>query len=169
MKTIAKTILTLFLAAASSITIAQDYKTGIGLRLGVQSAGFNIKGFLTEKSAIEGIAAFGRHSFITTGLYEYHIPAANVNGLNFYVGGGLHVGYFGERGRYYVYKHKGDEIYVVENGNPVLVPGVDFVFGAEYKFRNAPFAVGIDLKPFIDFHDGAYVYPDAAINGRFVF
>lgn len=39
---------------------AEDYGTGIGLRLGGLSSGISVKGFVNSTSAIEGIASFGR-------------------------------------------------------------------------------------------------------------
>ena len=65
-----KFLLVLFLSIAfSSVTIAQDYRTGIGLRAGVPY-GLTIKHFLTKSNALEGILASRWGGFIITGLYE---------------------------------------------------------------------------------------------------
>lgn len=169
MKTAIKLITTAALVLAMQMAWSQDYNFGVGLRAGVFSSGINVKGFLNEKSAIEGIAGFGRRSFVTTGLYEYHIPIPSAPGLNLYVGGGAHVGFFWHRGTYLVYKYKNEKVYVVEEGESIVVPGLDMIFGAEYKFSKVPIAVGMDIKPFLDFYDGVSAYPDFAINARFAF
>ncbi len=157
------------LLALTTVSMAQDYRAGAGIRLGGFTSGISFKGFVSNYGAIEGIAGFGRRSMVTTLLYEHHIPVVPAPGLNLYLGGGGHVGFFGDNGTYLIYKYRGEKIYVVEDGRSAVVPGVDFIFGAEYKFRNIPIVVGMDLKPFIDFYDGLSGYPDAALNARFVF
>ena len=148
---------------------SQDYSTGLGLRLGGFTSGLTIKHFFNEKGAIEGIAGFGRRSFVMTGLYEHHFPIEGVNGLTLYAGGGGHLGFFGHSSSYLVYKHKNEKIYVVEEGRTAVIPGADFIFGVEYKFQGAPFTVGVDIKPFVDFYDGVSAYADGAFNVRYVF
>lgn len=169
MKNMIRLIMTTILVLSMSPVWSQDYSFGVGLRAGVFSSGVNVKGFITPKGAIEGIAGFGRRSFITTALYEHHIPIPQATGLNLFVGGGGHIGIFGHHGRYLVYKNKNEKVYVIDEGETIVVPGVDMIFGAEYKFRHVPIAVGMDIKPFLDFHEGVSAYPDFAISGRFVF
>jgi hypothetical protein len=159
----------ILMLCAGTITNAQDYKTGLGIRLGGFTSGFSIKHFLNEKGAVEGIAGFGRRSFVLTGLYEHHFPLTGVNGLGLYVGGGGHLGFFGHRSSYLVYKYKNERVYVIEEGHTAFIPGADFIFGIEYKFQGAPFTVGFDLKPFVDFYDGVSGYADGAFNVRYVF
>jgi hypothetical protein len=149
---------------------AQDYKTGFGFRLGGFTSGVNVKAFLNERGAIEGIIGFGRRSFVTTGLYQHHFPLENVQGLSLYGGGGAHVGFFWYRGTYLIYRYKNESLYAIDdNGRSTLIPGIDAVFGIEYKFKGAPFVIGADLKPFVDFYEGVSGYPDGAVNVRFVF
>jgi hypothetical protein len=158
----------LILSSASFLN-AQDYRAGVGMRLGAFTSGVTFKGFVGTRGALEGMAGFGRRSFHTTLLYEHHIPIPSVQGLNLYVGGGGHAGFFRDDGTYLVYKYRGEKVYVVGDGRSAVVPGADFIFGAEYKFKNVPIVVGADMKPFIDFYDGVYAYPDLGIFGRFVF
>lgn len=148
---------------------AEDYGTGIGLRFGGLSGGLSVKGFTDTRNALEGIASFGRHSFILTGLYEVHFPVNEANGLSIYAGGGGHMGFFGHRGTYLIYKNRGEKWYVYDEGRTVVVPGLDLIAGLEYKIQNAPLVVGVDLKPFVDFYDGLNGYYDGALNLRFVF
>ncbi len=153
----------------SSTIKAQDYNMGIGLRLGGYTSGFTVKGFINERGALEGIAGFGHHMFAITGMYEHHFPLTGVNGLSLYAGGGGHFGFFTHESAYLVYKHKNERIYVVDEGHTAVVPGADGVFGIEYKFQGAPFTVGADLKPFVDFYEGVSGYMDGALTARYVF
>ena len=66
----------------SGTVCAEDYGTGIGLRLGGLSSGLSIKGFVNSTSALEGIVSFGMHSFIATVLYEQHIETPIVAGIS---------------------------------------------------------------------------------------
>lgn len=166
--------LALFTALATLLLIttpakSQEYSTGLGLRLGGYTSGLTIKHFVNSKGAIEGIAGFGRRSFVLTGLYEHHFPITGVNGLGLYAGGGGHLGFFGHRSSYLVYKYKNERVYVIEEGRTAVIPGVDFIFGIEYKFQGAPFTIGADIKPFVDFYDGVSGYADGALNVRYVF
>jgi hypothetical protein len=156
-------------AIASSSSHAQDYKTGIGLRLGGLSSGISVKGFVNSTAAIEGIASFAHRSFILTGLYEVHRDIPNAEGLKWFYGGGAHLGFFRYGGYYHVYKYRGDLIYVSDEGDNRVVPGIDFILGLDYKFTNAPVNLGLDIKPFIDFADGFNGYWDGALSFRFVF
>jgi hypothetical protein len=162
-----KTILFAMLLFTGNL-FAQDYGTGIGLRLGGLSSGISVKGFVNSTSALEGIASFGRHSFIATGLYEKHFAIPGATGLNMYVGAGGHIGFFGYRGSYF-YKKKNEYYYVYDEGRTAVVPGVDLIIGLEYKIKDVPLAIGVDIKPFIDFFDGSGFYFDGALNIRYVF
>jgi hypothetical protein len=64
--------LVIFLSAFAS---AQDYNTGVGLRLGF-SNGLTIKHFVSQRSAFEGILSTRWRGFELTGLYEVHNNAS---------------------------------------------------------------------------------------------
>jgi hypothetical protein len=149
--------------------VAQDYNTGIGFRLGGLNSGITLKHFVNSSSAIEGIFGFGYRSLIVTGLYEKHFPFDNAEGLNWFVGGGAHLGFFRYGGSYYVYKKRGHVIYVDEEGASRTVAGLDFILGLDYKFREAPVDVSLDLKPFIDFFEFPTGYFDGGLSFRFTF
>ena len=160
-------LVTLALVAVLSPLAAQDYHTGIGVRLGGLSSGITVKHFMHPSSAIEGIASFGHRSFILTGLYEKQQPIHDADGLDWFYGGGAHLGFFQYGGYYYRYR---DRLYYVdEPGESAAVFGIDFIIGLDYKFRNAPLNLGLDLKPFVDFNDGLSGYMDGALSFRFVF
>ena len=170
MKRLAICIATAALFMINTPAKSQEYATGLGLRLGGYTSGLTIKHFVNSRGAIEGIAGFGRRSFVMTGLYEYHFPITGVNGLGLYAGGGGHVGFFGHESSYLVFRDKKNEhVYIIEEGKTAVIPGADFIFGVEYKFQGAPFTVGVDLKPFVDFYEGVSGYGDGAINVRYVF
>lgn len=169
MKTIQRIILTGVLGLFCNIALAQDYKTGIGIRLGGFTSGLTVKSFINSDGAIEGIASFGRKSFLLTGLYEKHKSINNAPGLNWFYGGGAHIGFFSYGGTYLAYKYKGEHVYVVREGDNAVVPGLDFILGMEYKFNGAPLTLGLDIKPFVDFYDGMQGYFDGALSFRFAF
>src|SRR5688572_14397041 len=169
MKRLAIITTMLYLLLMQYYVKAEDYSTGLGIRLGGYTSGLTVKGFLNSRGALEGIAGFGKRSFVVTGLYEHHFPITNAEGLSLYAGGGGHFGFFGHNSSYLVYRHKNETVYVVDEGNTAFVPGIDGVFGIEYKFQGAPFTVGADIKPFLDFYDGTVHYIDGALNLRWVF
>ena len=171
MKALSKFFALIFILAMLSISIsqAQDYKNTIGVRLGGLTSGLNYKHKLSSGNAWEGIATFGYRSALLTGLYEVHRPIESSNGLFWYYGGGGHLGMFSDRGSYWIYKEHGNRIYVAEKGSSILVPGVDFILGIEYKFTNAPFSIGLDLKPFVDIKEVPFAYMDGALNLRIAF
>lgn len=165
-----KIILLLALSFVISVNaIAQKhYNTGIGLRLGGVTSGLTVKHFVTQSDAFEFIGSFGYRSTVITGLYERHVHPAYETNLNWFYGGGAHVGFFPYNGRYYAYRNRAG--YVVVEGDRATVVGVDMILGLDYKFNNAPISLGLDAKPFLDFYDnGAAGYIDAALSLRFVF
>jgi hypothetical protein len=148
---------------------SQDYKTGIGVRLGGLTSGLTVKGFLNQNSALEGILSFGYRTSVITGLYEKHNNINNAPGVKWFYGGGAHMGFFSYGAHYYYYSFRGDRIYVLREGESAVVGGLDFILGMEYKFKGAPFSVGLDMKPFIDFYNVPSAYWDGALTLRFAF
>ena len=171
MKTTKLILIAALLCMFTQSTVAQDYKTGIGVRLGGLSSGLTVRGFVNPNSALEGIATFGRYHFVLTGLYEKFNPIQNAEGLKWFYGGGAHIGFFRYGSTYYYFTDHGHVVYyyATEPGETATVAGLDFIIGLDYKFHNAPINVGLDLKPFVDFFDGAVGYWDGAISFRFVF
>lgn len=131
-----KFLLVLFLSIAfSSVTIAQDYRTGIGLRAGVPY-GLTVKHFLTKSNALEGILASRWGGFIITGLYENEHWTGEYPGLNWYWGFGAHVGFWSVGANPRV-----DETY---SG---AVIGADAILGLEYTFDEIPLNLSLDILP----------------------
>jgi len=151
--------------------VAQNYRTGIGFRLGGLASGITVKHFVNSSAAIEGIAGFAHHAFILTGLYEVHRNIPNAPGLQWFFGGGGHIGFFRYDGYYYVVHTHGNQYYYFADdpeGSHAIF-GLDFILGLDYKFTNAPIDIALDIKPFVDFFDGAEGFFDGAFTFRFVF
>lgn len=147
--------LTFFTILFSFAAKAQDYNTGLGLRLGSPS-GITIKHFLGDQSAIEGILGFYNHGFNITGLYEVHGNAFDVPSLNWFIGGGAHLG--GYNNKYKDYYDSNTEF------------GVDGIIGLEYTLDDAPINFGIDWKPKINFVGNTGFYGgDIALSVRYAF
>lgn len=117
-----------------------NYKTALGLRVGGTS-GLTFKHFFGGSTAFEGIVGVWPNALGFTGLIEKHVPAFDVDGLNWYYGGGGHIVAGTERVYYEGRRYdRGDELGL----------GVDGMLGIEYKIPPIPFAVSLDLKPFIE-------------------
>ena len=140
------------LLAFVSTTSAQNYKTGIGARVGFFN-GITLKHFLSPSNAVEGIVNFRWGGAIVTGLYEWQQPIPNAPGFDYYLGVGAHVGFF--------------DTYKWDSGTSTVI-GADVVVGAEYTFPTAPFTLGIDYKPAFNFIGDNHIWADGlALSLRF--
>lgn len=140
-----------------SILNAQDYKTGIGLRAGF-SSGLTIKHFKSRNVALEGLFTTRWQGFDFTGLYEVHNEAFDVKQLNWYYGGGAHLGFY--NGRYTWWGREGVAYTVV---------GLDGILGLEYTFDELPVNIGIDWKPALNLVGYYGFWSEGAFSIRFVF
>jgi hypothetical protein len=155
-----KKIVTIFiiLLCLTSISYAQDYNTGIGLRGGF-SNGLTIKHFISSKSALEGIFASRWRGLEITGLYEVHNRAFNSEQLKWFIGFGGHVGFW-----------NGDYAKWGTPGIAYTVIGVDGILGIEYSFREFPVNIGVDWKPAFNFVGYTGFWADGgAVSLRFIF
>jgi hypothetical protein len=158
MKKIAITCL--FIFSLVSISSAQDYRTGVGLRGGFES-GLTIKHFVGEKSALEGIFSTRWRGFQMTGLYEIHNQAFNEERFKWFFGFGAHVGFWNGD---YTYEYWGTQ------GTNYTVAGLDGILGLEYSFREVPINIGIDWKPTYNFGDYTGFWADGgALSIRYIF
>ncbi len=155
-------LLMAMLVATPGFAQSQSYGTAVGARLGGLTSGLTIKHFTSSSTALEGIVSFGSRSFIITGLYEVHNPISGARGLQWLYGGGAHIGFFNDGGSYYTFR--GEHVY-----NNRSVVGLDLILGLDYKFKGAPINIGIDVKPIIDFYDGAIMYFDTGFSVRLTF
>lgn len=130
-------------AQTADNTAVKRNKIAIGLRSGDMSA-LTIKSY-QGGSAIEGQLGIWNHGYSVTLLYEKYEPAFKGNGFNWYYGIGAHVAVYNNH--YWVkepydrYRHYyNDEIGV----------GVDGVLGIEYTIPQIPFAISLDLIPYVE-------------------
>lgn len=160
---------------ASSHEESSSYKTGLGLRGGFES-GLTLKHFFASSKAIEAILSrgWGYGGLRLTGLFEYQKPFPDVQGLNWFVGIGAHIGsynggyygYYGYYGTGYYDKHGNWHPTGYRNNYTTI--GLDLIAGLEYQFATAPFTIGLDLKPYFDFVGNGNRYVDAAFSIRYI-
>lgn len=153
-----------FLLLLLSITplLAQNYKTGIGLR-GGYVYGLTIKHFVNSNTAVEGIISPRWGGVLLTGLYEKHATAFDIKQLQYYGGIGAHLGVWDYR------NHHKHHPWFNDHHNQHVVVGADLVLGLEYTFKEIPFSLGIDWKPALNIigHQGFW-YSDVAFSLRFL-
>lgn len=155
----------LVLVMLSAPLLAQNYKTGIGIR-GGYVYGLTIKHFVNNNSALEGIISPRWGGVLITGLYEKHTTAFQVRQLQFYGGGGAHVGVWDFHDHHRHHPWFDDDHHDHDHDHHTVV-GADLVLGLEYSFKEIPFAVGIDWKPGLNLigHQGVWL-GDVAFNLR---
>ena len=155
-------LISLVFIALSFALQAQDYNTAVGLRGGT-SQGLSIKHFLSYETAIEGIVSTRWRGLMIVGLYEIEQPAFNVFGLNWFYGGGAHIGFWNDT--FYNIPWADND----HNGNYVVL-GVDGIIGIEYTFIDFPLNISADWKPQMNFFGYTGLWGDAvAITIRYVF
>ncbi len=164
-----KLIFTMGLVIFSMTAMAQSsYKSSIGLRLGngyYDIASVAYKTFLSEAGALEfnaGIRPYGSGAYKWTnaaiaGSYQHHFPIKPVEGLKWFVGGGVIV----------------SNTFSNIDGFDGLSVGVFPTAGADYKFKTIPLAVSADVRPTFNvveaFDYSAYkgFYPNVGISARY--
>jgi len=131
-------VVIMILALTTSLALAQEdfSKFDAGLRGGV-SSGVTGRLWMSEGSAIEAIVGWRNLGLVITGLYEFHKPLqiGEVEGLSWYFGGGVHVGFTGWWAQ-------------------ALTLGIDGVVGVGYDLEpliNFPLSVTLDYKPALSF------------------
>jgi hypothetical protein len=147
-------ILTVGMAAAAS---GQDYKTALGLRAGIPY-GLTVKHFFDKTNALEGIVAGTRYGgFVISGLYESVHWTGEYPGLNWFVGGGAHIGFWDE-----------DPDYADSEAGGVF--GIDGIIGLEYTFDEIPLNLSLDILPsFNIFGNTGWNGINGALSVRYVF
>jgi hypothetical protein len=147
---------------AASRTVAQDYKTALGVKFGGYENGFSVKYFMDQSTALEGILGVRNHGAVLTGLYEKHQQAFNVPLLKLYYGFG---GHLGSVGRGYYKRFGDDEFYDKSH----ILLGADAVLGLEYKLPEAPIAISIDLNPRLELATGPFFDLAPGIGIKYTF
>lgn len=152
----------IFFLVLSFDTMAQDYKTGLGLR-GGPGYGISVKHFVGQAGALEGIVSPRWNGVLLTGLYEKHAVAFDAKGLKYFGGGGAHVGVYN-----YTNNRYNNNPWVNDRDNLTVI-GVDLILGLEYTFSFIPFNIGVDWKPMLNLvNDGSIWFNDIAFSLRFI-
>jgi len=138
-------------------SMGSEYRTALGVKF--WPGGLTIKHFIRDNRALEGVAYFWGHGFRFTGLYEIHGDINGAPGLKWYVGPGAHIGVYNE------YWHRDDHYY--DDGDASF--GVDGVLGLDYKIKGAPIALSLDINPYVEFLNGAYVDVWGGLGIKFTF
>jgi hypothetical protein len=119
------------------------YSTAIGVRAGGTS-GITVKHFVAESNALEVILGLWYHGFSITGLYERHAPSG-IHALRWYYGIGAHIAIETE---HEWHRWRGE--WWVRDRTEAVGIGIDGVLGVEYKIPPIPFAISLDVKPFLE-------------------
>ena len=157
MKKILPALLILTFISISKTTSAQDYKTALGIRLSTDAAVINnsvsIKHFINEKVAIEGLLSFSNPVAIG-GLLEIHKPLTATEGLKWFYGAGLYLGFDSDKTK--------------TTGRNLM--GAMGIVGLDYKFTNAPINLSLDWKPELNIIDEINFEPATiGFSARFTF
>lgn len=147
-----------------------NYKQSIGLRLGngyydVVSAAY--KTFLNNASALEfnlGVRPHGTGRYKWTNVaasatYQHHFPIKPVDGLKWFIGGGVIL----------------SNTFSSDNDYTGFGVGLYPTGGADYKFKKIPLAVSADVRPTFGivepFKYNGYksFYPNAGLSARYTF
>lgn len=149
----------LFILCNVIVLKAQDYKTSLGLRLGL-TPGITLKYFVSENTAFEGILGTRWEGTKLTGLFEIHNNIDD-SPLVWYYGGGAHFG---------IYQGYKDNPWFYDDTETHAVLGIDGIIGLEYTFIKVPINVSVDWKPVINLigHSG-FLGDGGAISVRYVF
>lgn len=141
-----KLIYILLLICYSAPVFAQKYSTTVGVRISKNNYGFTAKQRVFKSYALEGIIAGGSNEILGTLLLEKHFPLVG-KGLNFYIGGGAHMG-------------------AIKDFGPTV--GADVLIGAEMKVPFLPLVASADVKPaYHVLHEDLFDF-NAAVSVRYI-
>lgn len=128
---------------------AQDYKTGLGVRISPFFNCLTVKHFFGEKPAVEGLLNIVPSQAVVVVMAEFSNNFADQPGLKWYYG-------------------LGGSIRFPHQGN--IVVAADGIIGLEYTFSGAPINLSLDWKPAVEFINGDAFYPAGfGFAVRFVF
>lgn len=137
-----KKIFMLLLAGSLSVTFLQaqnrgtsnsSYTNALGVKVW-DGGGLSFKHFFNTNAG-ELIGYFWTQGVRITGLYEFHFPISGAAGLKWYVGPGVHIGFYNTK--------YGDGSFA----------GIDGVIGLDYKFNAIPLNISLDWQPSFEFGD----------------
>jgi hypothetical protein len=140
----------LLIVCFSSSYSQSNYQTALGVKF--YPGAITVKHFVQENAAVEGLAYFWYYGMRITGLYEFHKDINGVDGLQWYVGPGAHVGFWNN--------HWKDSYNNYYNTHPYsgAYLGIDGVLGLDYKISTAPINLSLDWQPAFNFGRGPAYY-----------
>jgi len=124
-----------------------NYVTALGIKgyPGSGGAAVTLKHFIKEGAALEALGYFWERGGRVTGLYEFHWDITGAPGLKWYVGPGVHVGFYNNKS----YNNS-------TNSGSYVAAGVDGVIGLDYKFNHIPLNLSADWQPSFEFGNNRY-------------
>lgn len=146
-------------------SVAQDYKTGFGVRAGGYQNAISIKHFFRPSVAVEGLIGNGyfRRGVSLTILIEKSVTAFDREEFQFFYGAGAHIGSY--RGDYF-YRDYYKKKYRYYNDGFVAL-GLDGIIGLEWKIPEIPLSLGVDIKPTIELAQPGLSIIDPGFTIRF--
>ena len=119
------------------------YKKAIGFKL--NPGAISYRSFYTRNKAVEGIGFISLDGFQLTILNEKYTPFTNAENLTWYIGYGGHFNLWSEK-------------YKLNNPSKSagVAVGVDGMLGLDYKLKNTPINLSVDIQPAFNFVGGSY-------------
>jgi len=119
------------------------YKKAIGFKL--NPGAISYKSFYTRNKSVEAIGFISIDGFQLTLLNEIYTPFANAENLTWYLGYGGHFNLWSEK-------------YKLNNPakNAGVAVGVDGMLGLDYKLKNTPINLSVDIQPAFNFVGASY-------------
>lgn len=125
-------------APAQKMALGIDYTSAVGFKY--YPAGITAKTFIRQNNAVEGLLSFWNYGTRITGLYEIYGTINGVDGLKYYFGPGVHLGFL---------NNKWTDKFPARDGDAQF--GFDGVLGLDYKIKNAPIDISLDWQPSFTF------------------
>ena len=119
------------------------YKKAIGIKL--NPGAISYRSFYNRNKAVEGMGFISIDGFQLTILNEKYTPFANAENLTWYIGYGGHFNLWSER-------------YKLNNPSKSagVAVGVDGMLGLDYKLKNTPINLSVDIQPAFNFVGATY-------------
>jgi hypothetical protein len=138
-------LLITYLANSQATTeqYTSPYKKAIGFKL--NPGAISYRSFYTRNKAVEGIGFISLDGFQLTILNEKFTPFANAENLTWYMGYGGHFNLWSER-------------YKLNNPSKSagVAVGIDGMLGLDYKLKNTPINLSVDIQPAFNFVGASY-------------
>ena len=144
-------VFTTAIAQKSKSFYSSDYTTAIGIKLFPAPEGgagaITFKHFINRGAALEALGYFWERGGRLTGLYEFHWDIEGAKGLKWFVGPGVHLGFYNSKD----YRYEDRRF----NGSYTTV-GIDGIIGLDYKFNKIPLNLSVDWQPSFEFGNDRY-------------